>query len=122
MTTICKNLNSSFLVFIGTSLVFLLVQAEPGAAQVKGTATFRERMALAPDADKPYPVLTRGNGNDVQVTLRMVAASKPPSKSAQASPLGTLPASFIGELPCADCPGIRYHVNLFPDRVFFLRT
>jgi copper homeostasis protein (lipoprotein) len=36
--------------------------------------------------------------------------------------LGALPASFIGELPCADCPGIRYHVNLFPDRVFFLRT
>ena len=33
-----------------------------------------------------------------------------------------MPASFIGELPCADCPGIRYHVNLFPDRVFFLRT
>jgi copper homeostasis protein (lipoprotein) len=35
--------------------------------------------------------------------------------------LGALPASFIGELPCADCPGIRYQVNLFPDRVFFSR-
>jgi len=33
--------------------------------------------------------------------------------------LGTLPASFIGDLPCADCPGIRYQVNLFPDQVFF---
>jgi len=32
-----------------------------------------------------------------------------------------LPATFLGELPCADCPGIRYHLNLFPDRVFFLR-
>jgi copper homeostasis protein (lipoprotein) len=34
---------------------------------------------------------------------------------------GTLPASFEGELPCADCPGIYYHLDLFEDRVFFLR-
>jgi copper homeostasis protein (lipoprotein) len=72
--------------------------------------------------DRAYPVLTRGHGNAVQMTLRMVPASKPTGKSPQTAPLGILPASFIGELPCADCPGIRYHVNLFPDRVFFLRT
>jgi copper homeostasis protein (lipoprotein) len=36
--------------------------------------------------------------------------------------LGELPASFEGELPCADCPGIYYHLDLFEDRVFFLRT
>jgi copper homeostasis protein (lipoprotein) len=182
-----RNLSTSLPVFLGTFLAFLLVQAVSGTAQVKGTATYRERIALTPDAvfeatlqdvskadapavvvgsvriekpgqipirfeipydraridqshsyavearipvgqrllfttDQIYPVLTRGHGNDVQITLRMVAASKPPSKSAQAAPLGTLPASFIGELPCADCPGIRYHINLFPDRVFFLRT
>jgi copper homeostasis protein (lipoprotein) len=64
-------------------------------------------------------VHTRGHDNEV---LLMVPASKPASKSTQALPLGILPASFTGELPCADCPGIRYHVNLFPDRVFFLRT
>jgi uncharacterized lipoprotein YbaY/uncharacterized lipoprotein NlpE involved in copper resistance len=173
--------------FFGTLLAFLIVQAAPEAAQVKGTATYRERIALTPDAvfeatlqdvskadapavvvgsvriekpgqtpirfeipydparidqshsyavrsrilvgqrllfttDRAYPVLTRGHGNDVQITLRMVPASKPANKSAPAAPLGALPASFIGELPCADCPGIRYHVNLFPDRVFFLRT
>jgi len=33
-----------------------------------------------------------------------------------------LPASFEGELPCADCPGIHYRLDLFEDRVFFLRT
>ena len=38
------------------------------------------------------------------------------------SPLGTFPASFEGELPCADCPGIYYHLDLFEDGVFFLRT
>lgn len=32
-----------------------------------------------------------------------------------------LPASFVGTLPCADCPGIRYQLNLWPDGLFFLR-
>ncbi len=32
-----------------------------------------------------------------------------------------LPASFSGVLPCADCPGIRYQLDLFRDGVFFLR-
>jgi copper homeostasis protein (lipoprotein) len=71
--------------------------------------------------DHAYPVLTRGHSNEVQMMLRMVAASKSASKSAQAAPVGALPASFIGELPCADCPGIRYQLNLFPDRAFFSR-
>jgi len=175
------------LAFFAGLLAFFLVQAAPVAAQLKGTATYRERIALTPDAvfeamledvskadapavvvgsvrtdkadqvpirfeipfdparidqshsysvrarivvaqrllfttDQAYPVLTRGHGNEVEMMLRMVAASKPASKSTQAAPLGALPASFIGELPCADCLGIRYHVNLFPDRVFFLRT
>jgi len=38
------------------------------------------------------------------------------------SPLGSFPAIFEGELPCADCPGIYYHLDLFEDGVFFLRT
>jgi copper homeostasis protein (lipoprotein) len=37
-------------------------------------------------------------------------------------PLGDFPATFEGELPCADCPGIFYHLDLFEDGVFFLRT
>jgi uncharacterized lipoprotein NlpE involved in copper resistance len=32
-----------------------------------------------------------------------------------------LPATFVGTLPCADCPGIRYQVNLFPDQTFVSR-
>jgi len=72
--------------------------------------------------DQVYPGLVRGQSNEVQTLLRMVTASKPATKPAAAAPFGVLPASFIGELPCADCPGIRYHVNLFSDRVYFLRT
>src|SRR5215472_5429437 len=29
-----------------------------------------------------------------------------------------LPASFVGTLPCADCPGIRYRVDLMLDKTF----
>lgn len=36
--------------------------------------------------------------------------------------LGTLPASFRGELPCADCPGLIYALDLRPDGEFILRT
>ena len=186
MKTLVEILGDWLFTLLGGLFVLLIAQPVAGAAQVKGTAAYRERIALTPDAvfeamledvskadapavvvgsvriDKPgqvpirfeipfdparidqsrsysvrarilvgqrllfttdqaYPVLTRGHGNEVQLLLRMVAASKPASKPAQATPLGTLPASFIGELPCADCPGIRYHVNLFPDRAFFSR-
>jgi len=33
----------------------------------------------------------------------------------------TLPASYVGTLPCADCEGIDYKLNLLPDGVFHLR-
>jgi heat shock protein HslJ len=32
-----------------------------------------------------------------------------------------LPATFVGTIPCADCPGIRYQVNLLPDHTFASR-
>ena len=32
--------------------------------------------------------------------------------------LSNLPASFAGTLPCADCPGIRYRLDLMPDKTF----
>ncbi len=31
------------------------------------------------------------------------------------------PATYTGVLPCADCEGIRYTLNLWGDNVFFLR-
>ena len=33
-----------------------------------------------------------------------------------------LPAIYRGDLPCADCAGIRYQLDVRADRVFFLRT
>jgi copper homeostasis protein (lipoprotein) len=32
-----------------------------------------------------------------------------------------LPATFAGDLPCADCAGIRHQLELFPDQAYFLR-
>ncbi|MCX4190186.1 META domain-containing protein [Methylophaga sp. OBS3] len=34
----------------------------------------------------------------------------------------SFPASYSGTLPCADCPGIDYRLNLFADHSFFLQT
>ena len=35
--------------------------------------------------------------------------------------ISELPATFIGVLPCADCPGIRYQLNLLPNHAFVSR-
>lgn len=57
--------------------------------------------------------------------LLLIAACQP--EEAQDSQLDwrasvDLPASFAGTLPCADCPGIDYRLNLFADQSFFLQT
>jgi uncharacterized lipoprotein YbaY/heat shock protein HslJ/uncharacterized lipoprotein NlpE involved in copper resistance len=155
------------------------------AGQVKGTATYRERIAVPPDAvfeatledvskadaaaevigqarmerpgnppirfeitydparissshrysvrarilvggklffttDRSYPVLTEGQGNEVALLLRRAGSSGQVGGGVE--PLGTLPATFAGDLPCADCQGIRHHLELFPDQAFFLRV
>lgn len=50
------------------------------------------------------------------------AAAATPGEQTIADALGPLPASFVGDLPCADCPGIRYQLDLYPDQAFVLRT
>jgi copper homeostasis protein (lipoprotein) len=71
--------------------------------------------------DRSYPILTRGHGSNVELMMRRVGSTEPASGATTGKALGQLPASFSGDLPCADCPGIRYQLNLFPDHVFFLR-
>ena len=167
-------------------LLLFSLSAQQAAGQIKGTATYRERMALPPEAvfeamledvsradapatvvgrvridrpeqppirfeipydpanidprhsysvrgritvgsrlmfttDQVYPVLTRGHGSEVPLMLRRTGGSSGQSSGADAAPLENLPASFLGRLPCADCAGIRYQVDLFPDQAFFLR-
>jgi len=61
----------------------------------------------------------------VQLSTGRAESQAPPQQSGpsagnHASVLGELPASYSGDLPCADCAGIRYSLNLFSDRSFFL--
>jgi heat shock protein HslJ len=56
---------------------------------------------------------------DAQGAL-MVGASR--TAAAKSGALGLrLPASFVGDLPCADCEGIRTHLDLWPDQAFHAR-
>jgi copper homeostasis protein (lipoprotein) len=46
---------------------------------------------------------------------------EPMLNGGQNATIPDLPATFVGNLPCADCPGIRYQLNLFPDHTFVSR-
>jgi copper homeostasis protein (lipoprotein) len=70
--------------------------------------------------DRAYPVLTQGHGSETpMMILRRAGVSA--GGGGAGGILGALPASFIGVLPCADCPGIRYTLNLFAGNFYFLR-
>ena len=62
--------------------------------------------------DRAYPVLTQGHGSETPMIM-MRRAGGAGGGSASAG-LGALPASFMGVLPCADCPGIRYTLATWP--------
>jgi putative lipoprotein len=70
-------------------------------------------------SDTANPVLTQGNDESVDILLR--AAGNKEDAAAQAGPLGGLPATFRGTVPCASCPGIEMHVDLFPPRATYSR-
>lgn len=47
--------------------------------------------------------------------------SEPEIAAAPLPPVGEHPATFTGTLPCADCPGVDFHLDLLEDGVYFLR-
>src|SRR6267154_1638263 len=63
------------------------------------------------------PALTR-TAMAVLLAVFLVAsaamAATPPTKS----PVGALPATFVGMLPCADCKGVHYQIDLLPNSRF----
>ncbi len=68
-----------------------------------------------------YPVLTDGGNNRVDVLLDAVSASGV-GRSANALPAAfSVPATFSGTLPCADCPGILQTLTLRVDGLYRLR-
>ncbi len=82
---------------------------------VRARITASGRLMFA--STQVYPVLTRGHGREVAIMVQRVAG-EPAAASELFAPL---PATYTGVLPCADCPGIRYHLDLQADHVFHLR-
>jgi copper homeostasis protein (lipoprotein) len=64
----------------------------------------REEPAPAPVEAKPAPEV-----------------DQPPVVDTTPASLDSLPARYSGVLPCADCPGIRFDIDLRPANVYFLR-
>jgi uncharacterized lipoprotein YbaY/heat shock protein HslJ/uncharacterized lipoprotein NlpE involved in copper resistance len=95
---------------------------DPARIDERNTYAVRARLVVGDElwftTDTHYPVLTRGAGGEVELLLRRVSREQaaPPS-----GPLGGLPAGYQGDLPCADCEGIRHHLDLFEDGSFFYR-
>ncbi len=92
---------------------------------VRATISVDGKLLLT--TDRAYPVLTKGNGREVAVLLRPAGGPRPtivggPKGPPGAKPFGPLPASFTGDLPCADCEALRYRLNLFADHSYFLGT
>lgn len=87
----------------------------------------RARIALAGrllyTSDRIYPVITNGNPAKVDIVLKRVAGAAGRTPGGRPGDLlATLPATFTGVLPCADCEGIDHHLDLFPDGSYALRT
>jgi uncharacterized lipoprotein YbaY len=80
-------------------------------------ATIRVDGKLYMSTDKAYLVLTKERGKSVDLALRGVGGEP----IAVEQPLQKLPAYFTGVLPCADCEGTSYQLQLLPGNFYFLR-
>ena len=87
---------------------------------VRATLWSGDRLIFTTDTHAP--VLTRGAPDRVELVM-VRAGDRQGATPADAAPTYglTLPASFTGRLPCADCAGIDYHLDLWPDQAFHLR-
>jgi len=81
-------------------------------------ATVKHNGQLLFTTDRSYPVLQGKDDAPVQMLLRRSGDGAAASRTA----LGGLPASFEGTLPCADCSGTRWHLDLLADHSYRLRV
>jgi uncharacterized lipoprotein YbaY/heat shock protein HslJ len=69
---------------------------------------------------RSYPVLTQDAANNVDLLLDAVAVNELDKAVGSTSTL-SLPATFSGILPCADCPGTEQTLTLRQDGLYRLR-
>ena len=86
---------------------------------VRATIHQGERLRFTGQQAVTMPTPTRGGR--VSVLMRGVANDRDRDGHEWTSVLGDLPATFTGLLPCADCRGTRYQLNLLNDRAYMLR-
>jgi uncharacterized lipoprotein YbaY/heat shock protein HslJ len=88
---------------------------ESSAYSVRARITVGDQLMFT--TTQNYPVLTRSNGSEVTLLLQRTSGAAAAS-AGQESALQDLPATFTGTMPCADCPGIHYRLDLKPDHSF----
>ncbi|WP_113913567.1 YbaY family lipoprotein [Roseovarius dicentrarchi] len=87
---------------------------------VRSTLFAGERMMFTTDTH--VPVLTQGASDRAEITMVRVAQERGELEDRGALSYGlSLPASFAGRLPCADCEAVEHHLDLWPDQAFHLR-
>src|SRR6056297_2149697 len=102
------------------------IQYDPGADKSNHTYSVRASLLSAKGAllfttDAHVPVITRGAPKDVEIIMKRVGHVPAPVTSSVGAHGLRLPASFTGTLPCADCAGIAYHLDLWPDQTYHMR-
>lgn len=105
------------------------------ATRIKPNHTYSVRARLIVNGrlmfvtDRIYPVLMRGAGSTVELLLKKTGGPLPRDSEKEGAMSAEavlpahglqLPATFRGDLPCADCEAIRHHLDLWPDQVFHL--
>jgi len=79
---------------------------DPARIDPRGRYAVRARITLDGHllftSDTLHPVISGGQPVTVEIPLSQVGTAHGLR----------LPATFLGVLPCADCPGVRYHLDL----------
>ena len=74
-------------------------------------------------SDEVHPVITDGHPTTVQIVMKRVATAAARTTTARPGELfATLPATFTGTWPCADCDAVTWHLELLPDGSYALRS
>jgi len=88
---------------------------------VRARVTLAGRLLFT--TDQSYPVITRDSPTTVDLLLKRVAGAAGRAGTGKPGELfATLPATFTGVLPCADCAGIEHHLDVMPDGSYMLRV
>jgi copper homeostasis protein (lipoprotein) len=84
-------------------------------------ATIRQDDTLLFTTDTITRVFDGGATGPVELQLRAVGEARGAGGPAGAAHGLRLHASFRGVLPCAQCDGVRHHLDLWPDQVYHMR-